>query len=187
MILTLYEKFQHWSEKGSVYILSDTHFDDKDCKEIDSNWISVKEQQEILRKTVTRNDTLILLGDIGNKERLKEIWKNKPYIVIILGNHDAPGEFNSDDFFDEVYPGPLFIAEKILLSHEPIDFEFALNIHGHDHSGKMYEGNRINLAANVCNYTPMSLAKIIKSGVLKNIKSIHRQAIDRAIERKKNV
>ena len=51
----------------------------------------------------------------------------------------------------------------------------------------MYEGNRINLAANVCNYTPMSLAKIIKSGVLKNIKSIHRQAIDRAIERKKNV
>ena len=26
MIPTLYEPFRHWSEKGSVYILSDLHF-----------------------------------------------------------------------------------------------------------------------------------------------------------------
>ena len=32
MIPTLYEKFKPWSEKGSVYIISDTHFDDSDCK-----------------------------------------------------------------------------------------------------------------------------------------------------------
>ena len=29
MISTLYEAFQHWSVGGSVYILSDLHFDDK--------------------------------------------------------------------------------------------------------------------------------------------------------------
>jgi len=28
MIPTLYEPFRHWSEGGSVYILSDLHFDD---------------------------------------------------------------------------------------------------------------------------------------------------------------
>ena len=28
MIPTLYEPFRHWSEKGSVYILSDLHFDE---------------------------------------------------------------------------------------------------------------------------------------------------------------
>ena len=28
MISTLYEPFRHWSEKGSVYILSDLHFDE---------------------------------------------------------------------------------------------------------------------------------------------------------------
>lgn len=28
MILTLYEPFRHWSDGGSVYILSDLHFDD---------------------------------------------------------------------------------------------------------------------------------------------------------------
>ena len=31
MIPTLYEPFRHWSEQGSVYILSDLHFDDEDC------------------------------------------------------------------------------------------------------------------------------------------------------------
>ena len=30
MILTLYEPFRHWSETGSVYILSDLHFADAD-------------------------------------------------------------------------------------------------------------------------------------------------------------
>ena len=30
MILTLYEPFRHWSETGSVYILSDPHFGDSD-------------------------------------------------------------------------------------------------------------------------------------------------------------
>ena len=62
MIPTLYEPFHHWSEKGSVYILSDLHF-------------------------------------------------------------------------DEIYTGPLFIAEKILLSHEPVyGLPWCLDIHGHDHN-----------------------------------------------------
>ena len=30
MIETLYKPFQKWSEKGSVYLISDTHFDDID-------------------------------------------------------------------------------------------------------------------------------------------------------------
>jgi calcineurin-like phosphoesterase family protein len=187
MIKTLYPKFQHWSKTGKIALISDLHLNDFDCKLMDKNWISIEEQQKILKKSASKTDTLILLGDIGDKQYLKNIWlKNKkPYIVVILGNHDAPGQFNNDDFFDEVYDGPLFISKKILLSHEPIDFEFALNIHGHNHSGKMYDGNKINLAANVCNYTPVSLSNIIKSGILKNIKDIHRITIDKAINKEK--
>lgn len=30
MIDTLYDKFKPWSAKGSVYIISDTHFEDED-------------------------------------------------------------------------------------------------------------------------------------------------------------
>ena len=35
MIPTLYEPFRHWSEGGSVFILSDLHFDDEDNKSTD--------------------------------------------------------------------------------------------------------------------------------------------------------
>jgi hypothetical protein len=43
----------------------------------------------------------------------------------------------------------------------------------------------INLAANVCGYTPVSLGKIIESGMLADIESIHRMTINRAVEKKK--
>ena len=42
----------------------------------------------------------------------------------------------------------------------------------------------INLAANVCDYTPLKLGKAIKEGVLADISSIHRMTVDRAIVKK---
>ena len=58
MIPTLYEPFRHWSEKGSVYILSDLHFDDADCKFMSPDWISPQEQIAIINGMVMKNDTL---------------------------------------------------------------------------------------------------------------------------------
>ena len=43
MIPTLYEPFRHWSDGGSVYILSDLHFDDEDCKFMSPDWITPEE------------------------------------------------------------------------------------------------------------------------------------------------
>ena len=77
--------------------------------------------------------------------------------------------------------GPLFISEKILLSHEPVyGLSWCLNIHGHDHNGiePYAEGcKHLNLAANVCGYTPVSLGQLIKEGILSDISSIHRQTM----------
>lgn len=78
--------------------------------------------------------------------------------------------------FDEIYDGPLLIAEKILLSHEPVyGLPWCLNIHGHDHSN--IEPYKI---------VPVSLGKLIKEGILSDISSIHRITIDQATEEKKN-
>ena len=66
MISTLYKLFRHWSEDGSVCILSDLHFDDLDCRLMDPDWISPKEQIAIINKHVMKNDTLNpqLYGDV---------------------------------------------------------------------------------------------------------------------------
>ena len=74
-----------------------------------------------------------------------------------------------------------------MLSHEPVyGLPWCLNIHGHDHNNiePYKEGcKHINLAANVCGYTPINLGKIIKEGVLADVPSIHRMTIDRQVER----
>ena len=184
MISSLYPIFQKWSKNGSVYIISDLHFEDSDCKLMDKNWISPEEQIQILNARVHKSDTLIVLGDIGNIEWAKKLKAG--YKVLICGNHDA-GVENYNKIFDEVYTGPLMISEKIILSHEPIEgLKWCFNIHGHDHN-KYNKGDKyhLNMAANVCGYKPISLGELIKSGALAHIDSIHRITIDGAIERKK--
>ena len=186
MIQTLYEPFKCWSEKGSVYILSDPHFEDSDCKFMDPNWISPKEQVDIINNLVKKSDTFVCLGDVGNPKYVSMLKAGRK--VLITGNHDKPSLYRS--VFDEIYTGPLFVAEKVLLSHEPVyGLPWCLNIHGHDHSNmESYKENckHINLAANVCGYTPVSLGVLIKKGILADIPGIHRTTIDNAIERKRN-
>lgn len=92
----------------------------------------------------------------------------------------------NNGLFDEVYEGPLFIADKLLLSHEPIDLPFAFNIHGHDHSGwHIQDGNHLNVCAEHIDYTPVNLNRLLKGGLLSKVDSIHRMTIDNAVERKK--
>ena len=177
MIKTLYPTFRHWSERGGVYIISDTHFEDSDCKLMDENWITPEEHISNINRIVHKNDTLIHLGDVGNPEWMKKI---KAYKVLITGNHDR-GVSYYEEYFDEIYDGPLFVANKLLLSHEPVFLEFAFNIHGHDHN-KMAkrDGMHLNCASNVVGYEPINLANVIKEGVLSGISSIHRLTIDYA-------
>ena len=184
MIPTLYEPFRHWSDGGSVFILSDLHFDDGDCRLMDPNWVSPGKQLAIINSMAAKNDTFVCLGDVGAPKYVHMIKAGKK--ILLLGNHDAKGLYNG--LFDEIYTGPLFIADRILLSHEPVHgLPWCLNIHGHDHNNieKYEEGcKHINLAANVCGYTPVNLGKLIKEGILSDIETIHRRTIDRATARK---
>lgn len=183
MIKSLYKCFQHWSDEGSIFLISDTHFDSPD-RELMKYDISEKEQITEIKKYVHKGDTLIHLGDVGNPQYLKQL---KCYKVLIKGNHDQtqkdiPNESNWNDYFDEIYNGPLIINPKIILSHEPINITWALNIHGHDHSGNsdMYH---LNLAPPKAGYKPINLKDIIKAGRVSCIEDIHRQTINEAIKR----
>ena len=247
MLPQLYESFQRWSDGGTVWLYSDPHFEDSDCKIMDAAWPTPAEQIAKINKKVHKGDTLIILGDIGNPEYIKKIKAG--YKVLIAGNHDLGltnykktitheirelhtkfidneqyvvelnieersfrkelcekypyakiniqerYEFHSpfhffdatidDNLFDEVYGGPLFIGEKILLSHEPIDIPFALNIHGHTHARIGYgfhDLNHFNVCSNTVGFEPQNLSEIIKAGFLKRVETIHRLTIDKASE-----
>ena len=182
MIESLYEPFRKWSEKGSVLFIGDTHFKDPD-RDVMGYSISEEEQVEILRRACHKCDVLVHLGDVGDPEFLKAIRSRK---ILIMGNHDQSAE-RFRPYFDEIYQGPLIIGERILLSHEPVfGTPFLFNFHGHDHNPENKgDGLHMNLASNVCGYEPANLGKLIKNGILRNVKSIHRMTIDDAAERKK--
>ena len=88
-----------------------------------------------------------------------------------------------NNLFDEVYEGPLMISNKVILSHEPIEVEeYMFNIHGHRHDLVAdYDENHLhlNVCAEAINYIPVCLQDLIKNGLIKHIKDIHRYTIDK--------
>ena len=192
MVYELYPAFKHWMPaNGNIWFYSDPHFGDKE------NWLLRKQfiraidnveafdnlQITTINKTCGKNDTLVILGDVGDIECVKKLKAKKK--ILILGNHDRGASYYVN-VFDEVYAGPVIIAERLILTHEPIDFPYAINIHGHDHSNHGFkDGLHINCCAEHINYTPICLSNIVKSGLLKNTINIHREAIDKAKDRKK--
>jgi len=169
-----------------------------------------EEQVKRINAVCGKSSTLIILGDIGNIEYVKKL--KAKHKILIMGNHDKGAsnykrhiEYHVDEehgsleydlmnklvkednhLFDEIYEGPLFISEKILLSHEPLNVPNVFNIHGHIHD-KNCKGDdtHLNVCAEAIDYKPINLSSFIKSGALKKVKDIHRQTVDNAIARKK--
>ena len=186
MIKSLYPCFQHWSEMGGVYLVSDTHFKDLDRKYMGYH-ISDEDQWYLINDTCHKNDTLIHLGDVGDLEYIKRLKCHK---VLIMGNHDQ-SITKMEEVFDEVYSGPLWISQKLVLSHEPVCVEemnwgmpIAINIHGHEHNGIKHDEYHLNIAQNVYGYIPLNLNQFIKSGYLKRVKDIHTLVKEYAIAQK---
>ena len=180
MIEALYKPFQKWSEIGTVWIYSDPHFEDKELAAGIKDRPTAEEQVKMINAKVGRKDTLIILGDIGDIEYAKQL---RGYKVLVCGNHDV-GHTKYAEVFDEIYAGPVFIADRLVLSHEPIMLDFAFNIHGHNHSSVIQDGKHLNVCSDMIGYTPINFNQFVKSGALAKVPSIHRVTIDGATERK---
>ena len=182
MIDSLYAPFQHWSEKNAIWLISDLHFgEDDDLRKAYPYRPSPEEMIKIINQKVGKNGTLVVCGDAGMPEYVSQL---RGYKVLIKGNHE-PGLANFDGVFDEVYEGMLIIHPHIILSHEPINFPYAFNIHGHNHNGPFCTYGHMNVCADIIGYSPINFNTFIKSGKLKECIDIHRQTIDMATERAK--
>ena len=182
MIDSLYAPFQHWSEKNAIWLISDLHFgEDDDLRRAYLHRPSSEEMIKTINQKVGKNGTLIICGDAGMPEYVSQL---RGYKVLIKGNHE-PGLANFDGVFDEVYEGMLIIHSHIILSHEPINFPYAFNIHGHNHNGPFCTYGHMNVCADVIGYSPINFNAFIKSGKLKECIDIHRSTIDAATIRAK--
>lgn len=176
MIESLYPCFQKWSANGKVWIISDTHFDDADCKYMDPDWPQPYIHVRTIKRYMHKHDTLICLGDVGNPVYFDSMMA---YKVLITGNHDR-GASHYQRHFNEVFTGPLFVGERILLSHEPIyGLNWCVNIHGHDHNGEHRPDDfHVNLCSNIVNYLPFDLSRAIRDGMISKQYGLHRHTID---------
>lgn len=223
MIKGLYGFATKWCEKGTIWLYSDPHFADQKAKEVISHRPSDEYIVKKINSRVTKNDTIIFLGDIGDTSFIRKI---NGYKVLITGIHDKGAasykrqittrhydvdywdysvlmnkikqDFPSytctikkvcdclhyfeywnvtidNKLFDEVYTGPLMISNKLILSHEPVEVDFAFNIHGHNHM-KDNIPNHFNVCAECINYDPINLNSFIHSGAMSNIKNTHELA-----------
>lgn len=86
MIESLYKPFQKWSEKGTIWIFSDPHFDDEDLVNVYDDRPSADELVRRINSKVGKCDTLICLGDVGE---LSYVPLLRGYKVLVMGNHDA--------------------------------------------------------------------------------------------------
>ena len=183
MIDCLYEPFKtELSSQGTVWLYSDPHFDsDEDLRLGFPNRPSAEEQVKMINSKVGKCDHLILLGDVGNIEWAKKLRGHK---WLICGNHDI-GYTQYQDVFERVFSGPLMIGEKIILSHEPLDIDWAFNIHGHTHNIKKQQKGHLCVCSDVIGYVPVNFNQFVKSGRLREVESIHRTTIDMATARAK--
>lgn len=251
MKIKLYKCFEHWYHGGTIWLYSDPHFQKDNEMEDCFSWPAAEERLARINKCVTKNDTFICLGDVGDK--LDLISKIKcDYKVLITGNHDKGNKnynrvkhfpivyvdtfeegqsvlktrtyiggtssnpktykipdkylnlsirfledckrwevFADNRLFDEIYDGPLFINDKLLLSHEKIELPFVINIHGHHHSAEeaicqnSLGGYNINCACDMINFTPVRLDALLTTVPQNKVKSIHDITIEKATEKKK--
>lgn len=120
---------------------------------------------------------------------MKELYPDCSYSIDDGYQFSRPFEYwkitADNKLFDEIYEGPLMIGEKLLLSHEPINQQFALNIHGHNHAQAASDIYHKNVCVDVFGPEPLNLTQFMKAGPTAHIESIHRQTIDTATERKR--
>lgn len=82
----LYDSFKHWFRGGQVYFYSDPHFSDEEMVHVRKNYISDEEQVKKINSKIGKNDTIVILGDIGNIDYVRQL---RGYKVLIMGNHDS--------------------------------------------------------------------------------------------------
>ena len=134
----VYKLFEEKWNGQTIWIISDTHFGDKDLRAGVPGRPSDEELVKLINSKVGRKDVLIHLGDVGDTDFIRQL---RGYKVLIMGNHDAgrtkyerichTTKFDKTTYSKEkaisemkyFYPNcELFIDEGHDVSHAPFEY-----------------------------------------------------------------
>ena len=88
MLPGIYDSFQHWGEKHqTVWIYSDPHFNDDELAGGIKGRPSAEEQVKRINAKCGRRDCLIVLGDVGDVDYVRQLRAECK--ILVMGNHDA--------------------------------------------------------------------------------------------------
>ena len=158
------------------YFIADTHFSDENIiKYYHRPFTNAEGMDHTMidnwNNKITDDDTVYLLGDVGNYKILDILLG---HITVICGNHDSYDEMKNYLISNENVEVINYeiVKDYCILSHEPlvylpVDSPY-LNIHGHTHIYRYgldkrlwKEGNRyFCVSAEQVNYTPISKEEI---------------------------
>lgn len=167
----------------SIYLIADLHFDDEKIMNYENRpFGTVSEMNEKIinnwNNVVSEDDTVYLLGDIGNEQYISRLNGIK---YLVKGNHDTfDNNYYREHGFKEVYDLPVILEEFWILSHEPMyvntNMPYA-NVFGHVHGNPNYNACSSHgccVSVERINYTPVSLESI-KNRILNSEGNTERQ------------
>lgn len=128
MLAGIYDSFQHWGEKHqTVWIYSDPHFNDDELAGGIKGRPSAEEQVKRINAKCGRRDCLIILGDVGDIEYVRQL--RAEYKVLIMGNHDAGSTNYKRQVIHEVYDQDEYTKEQVIAEMQALYPGWKLSIH----------------------------------------------------------
>lgn len=111
MLPGIYDMFQKWGEQA-VWIYSDPHFGDKELECGIKNRPSDEEQIKNINAKCGRKDTLIILGDVGDIECVRQLRAARK--ILIMGNHDSGSTNYKRQIITDMYDKEKYSREEAI-------------------------------------------------------------------------
>lgn len=160
-----------------TFVIADPHFGHSGvCRFLNQDggplrpWDNPDEMDEALidnwNSVVGDKDRVYVLGDLAiNRRGIPTVGRCNGRKVLVKGNHDIFKLKDYLPYFDDIRSYVVQPKNRIVMSHIPIHpvnlDRWALNIHGHMHSGSIDDPKYMCVSVEQINYTPVDLQIVI--------------------------
>lgn len=150
--------FRHWNDKVNFGIIN---FERNQFQTIEEHDEYLVQMIQKLCEQLNEKDEVWNLGDFGSLDFLfisNLIRETGAKSYFVYGNHDRQKDLAKfEKYFDKVYFYPVFLSQKLVVSHFPVAvYPDTINIHGHTHGADLKSINHVCASIHIINYKPIT-------------------------------